>query len=103
MIQLDPAVVDEIHDAAAWYEERRLGLAADLLGEVEQTLEQIALRPATFPRLAAMPQDLVVRSALLDRFPYALIFLPLPTGDLRVVAFAHAKRRPGYWLWRVQG
>ncbi len=103
MIQLDPAALDEIHAAAAWYEERRSGLSEDLLGEVEQTLEQISLRPATFPRLGATPPDLIVRRALLDRFPYAVIFLALPTGDLRVVAFAHAKRRPGYWLWRVQG
>jgi toxin ParE1/3/4 len=103
LLQLDPAAVDEIHAAAAWYEERRSGLAADLLAEVEQTLELISLRPATFPGLGAMPQDLIVRRALLDRFPYALIFLALPAGDLRIVAFAHAKRRPGYWLWRVQG
>ena len=103
MLRLDPAAVEEIHTAAAWYEERRSGLAADLLGEVEQTLELISLRPATFPRLGGTPQDLIVRRALLDRFPYALIFLVLPAGDLRVVAFAHAKRRPGYWLWRAQG
>lgn len=103
MLQLDPAVVDEIHAAADWYEERRRGLSEDLLGEVEQTLEQIALRPATFPRLGAPAPDLLVRRALLERFPYALIFLTLPTGDLRIVAFAHAKRRPGYWLWRVLG
>ena len=103
MLQLDPAAVDEIHAAAAWYEERRSGLAADLLGEVEQTLELISQRPATFPCLGAMPRYLTVRRALLHRFPYALIFLALPSGDLRVVAFAHAKRRPGYWLWRVRG
>jgi toxin ParE1/3/4 len=103
VIQLDPAAVEEIHSAAVWYEARRSGLSADLLAEVEQTLELVSSRSATFPRLGGTPPDLIVRRALLDRFPYALIFLALPTGDLRVVAFAHAKRRPGYWLWRVHG
>ena len=47
-----------------------------------------------------MPEDLVIRWALLPRFPYAVIFMDLGT-EIRVLAVAHAKRRPGYWLDRV--
>jgi len=39
--------------------------------------------------------------ALLPRFPYAMIFMDLGT-EIRVLAVAHAKRRPGYWLDRVE-
>jgi len=43
---------------------------------------------------------MVIRRALLPRFPYAVIFMDL--GEhIRVLAVAHAKRRPGYWLGRV--
>jgi hypothetical protein len=42
-----------------------------------------------------------VRRALLARFPYALVFLILEEG-VRILAVAHAKRRPGYWLGRVR-
>lgn len=34
-------------------------------------------------------------------FPYALVFVELP-DVLHVVAFAHLKRRPGYWRSRVR-
>lgn len=56
--------------------------------------------PASFPRLLNMPADLVIRRARLPRFPYAVIFMDLGT-EIRVLAVAHAKRRPGYWLDRV--
>jgi len=38
---------------------------------------------------------------LLARFPYALVFL-VREDQVRVLAAAHAKRRPGYWLSRVR-
>ena len=38
---------------------------------------------------------------LLDRFPLALVFLPLGKEAIRAGAFAHVKRRPRYWLGRV--
>jgi hypothetical protein len=57
--------------------------------------------PAAFPRLLDLPVDLVIRRALLPRFPYAVIFMDLQT-EVRVLAVAHAKRRPGYWPDRVE-
>ena len=45
--------------------------------------------------------DLVIRRALLPRFPYALGFLELQT-EIRILAIAHAKRHPDYWLNRVE-
>ncbi len=47
-----------------------------------------------------MLEDLVIRRARLSRFPYAVIFMALGT-EIRVLAVAHAKRRPGYGLDRV--
>ncbi|MFT3773377.1 MAG: hypothetical protein QM820_48985 [Minicystis sp.] len=102
MIELAPEAVDEIAEAATWYEEQRAGLSAEFLLEVDRSLAQIAERPATFARLRDVPEDLVIRRALLDRFPFGLVFLELPGDKLRVLAVAHTKRRPGYWLRRVK-
>jgi hypothetical protein len=33
----------------------------------------------------------------LDRFPYAIIYHPLPDDVLEVVAVIHQMRKPGYW------
>src|SRR2546428_173623 len=68
--------------------------------EVERVLPLIERAPASFPRLLDVPADLVIRRTLLPRFPYAVVFIDLGT-ELRVLAVAHAKRRPGYWLNRV--
>ena len=103
MIQLAPEVLEEIDEAVTWYDKRRLGLSDELLTEVERMLDQIEARPRSFSRLRDIPEDLTVRRALLDRFPFALLFLELREGCVRVVAFAHTKRRPGYWLSRVIG
>jgi hypothetical protein len=45
-------------------------------------------------------RDLLIRRALLPRFPYAAMFMDL--GEhIRVLAVAHAKWQPGYWLGRI--
>ena len=64
------------------------------------TLPLVDERPRSFPRLQDVDATLEIRRALLARFPYALVFL-VREDEVRVLAVAHAKRRPGYWLSRV--
>jgi toxin ParE1/3/4 len=100
-VRLSPEAVSELAETAAWYRGRRPGLDLEFLAEVERMLPMIGDSPAAFPRLLDLPVDLVIRRALLPRFPYAVIFMDLQT-EVRVLAVAHAKRRPGYWLDRVE-
>src|SRR2546426_530093 len=90
-----------LKDALQLPDDQRAGLVVELLDEFERTLVLIASRPSSFPRLLDMPPDLSIRRALLPRFPYALVFMELG-GEVRVLAVAHVKRQPGYWLNRVQ-
>lgn len=100
VVRLSAEAIDELVEAAAWYRARRRGLESEFLAEVDRVLPLIGTSPAAFPRLLDLPADLVVRRALLPRFPYALVFMDL--GEhVRILAVAHAKRRPGYWLDRV--
>lgn len=100
-VSLSHEAVGELAEAAAWYETRRAGLAIRFLQEIDQTRVAIQSRPLSFPRLANTPDDLEIRRALLPRFPYALIFLELQT-EIRVLAVAHVKRDPDYWLNRLK-
>jgi hypothetical protein len=100
-VKFAPEVWGELAEAAQWYEIRRKGLGADLLTEIEATLPLLGDRPQSFPRLQGIDPALEIRRALLARFPYALVFLVRP-DEIRVVAVAHAKRRPGYWLNRLR-
>jgi toxin ParE1/3/4 len=100
-VRLAPEAVEELADSAAWYESRQPGLAAKFLDEFERAVVLITARPASFPRLLNMPSDLDIRRVMLPRFPYGVVFLELG-NEIRVLAVAHAKRQPGYWLDRVQ-
>ena len=100
-VGLSPEAVLELIEAAAWYETRQPGLAIRFLREIDQAQQAIQSRPKSFLQLANMAIDLEVRRALLPRFPYALVFLELQT-EIRVLAVAHAKRHPDYWLNRLQ-
>ena len=101
VVRLSPEAVDELVEAAVWYRARQPGLELEFLAEVDRVLPLIGSSPASFPRLLDVPENLVIRRALLPRFPYAVIFMDLGT-EVRVLAVAHAKRRPGYWLDRVE-
>ena len=101
VVRLSQEAVDELAEAAAWYGARRPGLGLEFLAEVERILPMVDDSAASFPRLLDLPVDLVIRRALLPRFPYAVIFMDLQT-EVRVLAVAHARRRPGYWLDRVE-
>lgn len=91
----------ELSEAVAWYEEQRRGLGGSFLDAVAVTLAVLAERPRSFPPID-QPREPAVRRALLHRFPYGLVFLELGGGDLRVIAVAHAKRDPRYWLHRLR-
>lgn len=99
-VRLSPEAVAEVAEAAEWYAVKRPGLEAEFLAEVERILPLIDTSPALFPRLLDLPADLGIRRALLPRFPYSVIFVDLGT-EVRILAVAHAKRQPGYWLSRV--
>jgi toxin ParE1/3/4 len=100
-VGLSPEAVVELAEAASWYESRQPGLAIRFLQEIDQARHTIQSRPLSFPRLANTPVDLEIRRVLLPRFPYALVFFELQT-EIRVLAVAHAKRHPDYWLNRIQ-
>ena len=76
--QLAAEAVDEANDAADWYESRRDGLGRAFLAELDRGLTLITEHPQAFPRLADTDPGLNIRRVLLNRFPYAVVFLELP-------------------------
>ena len=91
----------EVAEAAAWYGTRQPGLDAEFLNEVERVLPLIGSHPESFPSLLDTAPDLSIRRVLLPRFPYALVFIEL-SAEVRVIAVAHLRRHPGYWLNRIR-
>jgi plasmid stabilization system protein ParE len=87
----------EVEFAAAvrWCEAEPSGRGLRLDALVEKAERQIQLHPASGRRYIRGARRLV-----LTRFPYSLIYL-IQADRCYVVAFAHAKRRPGYWKDRL--
>lgn len=89
----------ELIEAGAWYERQRRGLREVFLAAVEEALERVV---RIGPHIASVPgvdPDLPVRRVFVRRFPYAIVFIELPTR-IRILAIAHQRRRPGYWRGR---
>ena len=84
----------EINEAARYYEDRSPGLGFELLGEVERALGLISRNPDAWQRIGKR-----ARRKSLWRFPYSVIYA-VYADRIRVVAFAHQRRRPFYWRKR---
>jgi toxin ParE1/3/4 len=97
-----PEAMSELRAAAFWYDERSAGLGDEFLGEVNELGQRIAASPASYPPWPGLSASHArIRRALVDRFPYAVAF-EVREGDVVVLAVAHAKRRPLYWVVRAQ-
>jgi len=86
-------------EAAVWYDERVSGLGERFLSEAEAAFARIDETPLTgSPWIQRRLPD-GVRRMFLRSFPYAAVYIVEPR--LIVVAVAHSRRRPGYWVKRL--
>ncbi len=99
-LRFEDEAAEELEVAAEWYEARREHLGSDFLVLVRDALERIAEHPQTWPLVRDVPAHLDVRRLLLRRFPYAIVFVELPS-EIRVLAIAHSSREPGFWRTRL--
>ena len=92
---------DELSEAIRHYEERRAGLGEDFLAAVDKALARIVRLPGSGAPLPQVPLELGVRRIPVEGFPYRVVYLDTPEA-IRILAFAHIRRRPGYWLPRLR-
>ena len=59
----------DIQEAYDWYEERSPGIGDRFLAAVDQCFESVTAKPSGFPTVYAD-----VRRALLQRFPYSVLY-----------------------------
>jgi hypothetical protein len=63
---------------------------------IDQALAAIAANPQVAARIARSE----ARQYVLTRFPYSVVYVE-ETDLIRVLAFAHHRRKPGYWKSRL--
>jgi toxin ParE1/3/4 len=90
----------ELEAAVAWYDKQADGLGLRLVLAVDGAVARIAAQPSAYPEIPGIQARVAVRRARVRGFPYSVAFVELD-DELRVIAVAHDKRRPGYWLKRL--
>jgi hypothetical protein len=100
-IDLHPEAGAEVRGAALWYEERRPGWGDRFVERVNDVLRRLEDTPALYPIWPGTEAAVVpIRKAVLEQFPYLVAFEIHPERVL-ILAVAHAKRQPLYWLART--
>jgi plasmid stabilization system protein ParE len=92
---LDEAI-EEAEAAARWYAERSTTAAAAFADEIDTAIAEITRLPLAWPA-----HDHNTRRFLLRRFPYSVVYRA-SEGTILIVAVAHGRRRPGYWIERLR-
>lgn len=97
-IAFHPHAEYEVEEARDWYLHRKKSptSARRLMEAVDLALATIQVEPHRWPKHMSGTRRLLLR-----RFPYMVIY-EIQSALIRIVAFAHTRRRPGYWLWRLK-
>lgn len=97
-IRVDPEAEAELQGAAEWYEAQQDGLGLLLLQQTASANQRIASGdPGTpVPHAESRARRIAIR-----KFPLWVVFVE-HGSEVVIVAYAHERRRPDYWLTRVR-
>jgi toxin ParE1/3/4 len=91
---LHPEAIKEARAAREWYVARNPEAGEAFMAELDAAIERIEHGPRQWPQYLAG-----TRRYLFHRFPFFAVFRETNTR-IEIVAVAHGRRRPGYWLGR---
>ena len=86
----------EIEHERWWYGQRSAAAQAAFLRELDRAIDSVTTAPERWPREIAG-----TRRYVLPKFPFSLIYFE-ENGRVVVVALASERKRPGYWLERME-
>lgn len=92
-----PAAVEDVVEAAAWYETHAAGLGEELIDEILSATNRAQENPELF---RIVHRDGNVRRVLTNRFPYR-IFFSVVGETLYVHAVLHGARHDRRWTERL--
>jgi toxin ParE1/3/4 len=99
-VRLRAEAESEIEAAATWYGERSDDVAARFLTAIQESFDFLERFPNTGGRIEGVRVQSRARQVPVRTFPYQIIFMKLD-DVIEVIAIAHKRQRPGYWLSRT--
>lgn len=91
-----PEARAEFDEAVQYHDQQRHGLGDDLRAEIREFLPRLQRSPLTFP-----VERGDIRRPILARFPYKLLY-SVESDHVYIIAVAHRRRAPGYWVDRTE-
>ncbi len=85
----------EFDEAFDFYDERRVGLAAEFAAAVQKVFDSLAANPLIHQVVFAD-----IRKAVVRRFPYC-VFYRAHADRVEVIAVFHSRRNPSAWQDRI--
>ena len=89
----------EYREILSWYRDRDERVADRFADEARRALQLVETFPQIGGRVPGV-DDADVRQMPIHTFPYHVVFVDLP-DRLEVIAFAHSRRRPAYFMNRL--
>jgi len=98
--RVHPEAHAELNAGAAWYDEPAVG--QQLIDAAREAVALIVEMPSAWPPDPDWDGGEVIRRKSVKGFPYGVIYyVAEPEEEIVIVAYAHNKRRPGYWKGRI--
>jgi toxin ParE1/3/4 len=98
-VRLEPEAIEEIVQAARWYEARDAGLGERFVDAVFLRIEGLGRFSEAGTPIRGVNGVLLARQIRLRSYPYVVIYVTRE-DVIRVIAIAHERQLPGYWAAR---
>jgi hypothetical protein len=95
-VRFQEPALEEMMEAAEYYNGRSDGLGTEFLKRVAHTLKSISIFPAAGRTVTAN-----VRRRQVVGFPFGIVYT-IQDSIIFIIAVAHDHRRPGYWKYRLK-
>jgi plasmid stabilization system protein ParE len=95
ILEIHPAAQEEAEAAARYYATQNTSAAFAFTEELDFAVLELERAPGSYP-----VHIHGTRRILLEHFPYAVVY-QFDENRIVIVAVAHGKRRPGYWVERT--
>ena len=100
-VVVEPEAIAEITAAGQWYERQRSGLGVEFSEAVWQEIEGLGTFPNAGSPVHGVDDTRVARQVRLRRYPYLVVYAVVDEV-VQVVAVAHERQLPGYWVDRLR-
>ena len=89
-VEYHPLSAEDLIEAKNYYDQQQLGLSRAFQSEVFLTIKRIRSTPLLYTEVNG------VRRALLEHFPFSIVYRLLNNDTVRILLIRHHKRHPNF-------